>query len=120
LKRDIIDKQGRALRYSNFSFGTPSDNCNQGGTKTCEPVVYGGINNVAIQGSDGGGGLWYSHPATNNSVRCASKSGTSAYSYSSICGHFREFSGIPATEPTATLAESVTVDMQRFNDFCQK
>ena len=28
--------------------------------------------------------------------------------------------GIPATEPTATLAESVTVDMQRFNDFCQK
>ena len=99
---------------------TPSDNCNQGGTKTCEPVVYGGINNVAIQGSDGGGGLWYSHPATNNSVRCASKSGTSAYSYSSICGHFREFSGIPATEPTATLAESVTVDMQRFNDFCQK
>ena len=120
LKRDIIDKQGRALRYSNFSFGTPSDNCNQGGTKTCEPVVYGGINNVAIQGSDGDGGLCYSHPATNNSVRCASKSGTSAYSYSSICGHFREFSGIPATEPTATLAESVTVDMQRFNDFCQK
>ncbi len=120
LKRDITDKQGRALRYSNFSFGTPSDNCNLNGVKTCEPVVYGGINNVAIQGSDGGGGLWYSHPATNNSVRCAAKSGTSAYSYSSICGHFREFSGIPATEPAAILAESVTVDMQRFNDFCQK
>ncbi|NCF49604.1 MAG: hypothetical protein GWP36_08880 [Bacteroidetes bacterium] len=114
-RRTIIDKQGRDLHYSNFSFGNITGNGNNLGTFFCEPVIYSGQNFLSIQGTQSKGGMWFTNPSSNRNPKCEA-----GYAHTRICGHYREFSGAPSMDPTAVLAEEVTVDMERFTEFCEE
>jgi hypothetical protein len=116
-RRKIFADDGSKLRFTDFAFGYPSNNCNSSFTsRNCEPSVGSmGKTYVTIQGDQAMGGLWFGFGERGVQPYCRAN-----WNGAKICGHYRELSGVPALDPLAVLGETVTVDMQRFNEFCRK
>ena len=116
-RRKIFANDGSKLRFTDFAFGYPNNNCNSGfNSRNCEPFVgRTGKTYVTIQSDAAMGGLWFGFGERGVRPYCrANWNGTR------ICGHYREVSGVPSLDPLAVLGENVIVDMQRFNEFCKK
>jgi type II secretory pathway pseudopilin PulG len=117
-RRKIFANDGSELRFTDFAFGYPGNNCNSShNSLVCEPYDrFSGNQYLSIQGDPVMGGLWYAFGARGVRPYCSAGN----WNNKKICGHYRELSGTPTLDPVAVLGESVTVDMQRFHEFCSK
>ena len=117
-RRKIFANDGSELRFTDFAFGYPGNNCSsRHNSLACEPYDrYPGSQYLSIQGESVMGGLWHAFGARGVRPFC----GAGNWNNKKICGHYRELSGTPTLDPLAVLGESVTVDMQRFHEFCSK
>lgn len=119
-KRILVRREGTAntrYRYTNWAGGTDSVSCDsRSGTSTtqrgalCEPLITADGTAVALLGHLGYDGTWVSMPGST--ATC------DATQHHSVCGYYREFDsvGLPAG---TVLGEKLTVNMDRFREFCE-
>lgn len=119
-RRIIFAVDGSELRFTDFAFGYPTNNCNLS-SRNCQPSMMGsGKIFLTIQGDPASGGLWYSYPENGFPGLTIKPYCLTNALGTKICGHYRELSGTPTLDPTAIMAEPVKVNMERFAEFCKK
>ncbi|MEC8550473.1 MAG: hypothetical protein VXY93_08260 [Pseudomonadota bacterium] len=110
------DDPAAVYRYGNWAGGTDATSCDTRSgvpplqqAAVCKPLQVGDGTGVAIHGHMNGEGTWFGSPGATPVC-----DGTRQYS---ICGFYREFDdvGLPAS---TSLARSITVNMDRFREFC--
>lgn len=118
-KRVHIHREGAttaSYRYTNWTGGTDDDSCDSRSgvsqsqrAQFCEPLIVADNTAVAVHGHLNRDGTWVASPAST--VTC------DATQNHSICGYYREFDSNGLAAGTI-LGEKVTVNMERFREFC--
>ena len=110
------DDPAAVYRYGNWAGGNDTTSCDTRSgvpavqqAPVCEPLQVGDGIGVAIHGHINGEGTWFGSPGATPVC--------DATRQHSICGYYREFDdvGLPAS---MSLARSITVNMDRFREFC--
>ena len=110
------DDPAAVYRYGNWAGGNDTTSCDTRSgvpavqqAPVCEPLQVGDGTGVAIHGHMNGEGTWFGSPGATPVC--------DATRQHSICGYYREFDdiGLPAS---MSLARSITVNMDRFREFC--
>lgn len=119
-KRVLVRQEGTApirYRYTNWAGGTDFDSCDSRSgvgqsqrAQLCEPRVTADGTAVAIHGHLKRDGTWVSMPGST-AICDATQS-------QSVCGYYREFDTSGLATGTV-LGEKLTVNMDRFREFCE-
>lgn len=119
-KRILTRREGTTntrYRYTNWAGGTDSDSCDSvtgappsRRAQLCEPLFVSDGTGVAIHGHMGRDGTWFSVPTGPTACDVNQPH--------SICGYYREFDNV-GLQSGAVLAQRLTVNMDRFREFCQ-